>query len=353
MNATLLPEGVPLAGVVDERGVWTSEGLGDHDALPGRFVLPGLVDAHGHLSVGVGEDGSPRALSMEETRRNLARARESGITAIRDTGGPGGVTLRLLHDRQGDGGALLVSGRFLAPSGQYFPALYEPVEATDLVAAARAEIAAGARWVKLVADFPMMREGAPPPADAVPSYSIADVRDLVQAVHEAGARVAAHTTTTLAGELVAAGVDSIEHGNRLTESDVLELAARGGAWTPTLCALLLPWPGEDEGRRERRARLRERFSHLLGVAVERDLTILTGTDVVGDIATEVRLLTELGVPPRRALEAASGAALRYLDVTGLAEGRPANLISYHEDPREDPETLARPAAVIAQGSRIL
>lgn len=352
VEALLLPEGVPVAGVIDEGGVWRRDGSIDHEVLPGRFVLPGLVDAHGHLSLATGADGGPRAVDVTQARRNLERAREAGITVIRDAGSHGGVSLRLLRERSGDSGALLVCGRFLAPSGQYFPGLHEPVTAADLVTAAEAEIAAGARWVKLIGDFPLMGQAQMRPIDAIPAYAVSDVRDLVQAAHRAGARVAAHTTTPFAGELVAAGVDSIEHGDQLSEHDVRALASRGGAWTPTLCASVLPSPDEDAGRRRRRLDRKQRLAHLLSVATELGVTILTGTDVVGTIATEVRLLVELGVPPHKALAAASSAALRYFNVTGLTEGRPANLISYHHDPRQDPEALRQPAAIIVAGTRI-
>ena len=72
----------------------------------------------------------------------------------------------------------------------------------------------------------------------------------------------------------------------------------------------------------------------------------------GTAAREVALLAEFGLAPTAALAAASTAAGRYLGLAGLTEGRPADLVTYHDDPRDDPRLLARPVAVLANGSRI-
>jgi imidazolonepropionase-like amidohydrolase len=344
VRGTLLPSGDPIDGSVTAEGHWAPGLAVDAEPLPGGFVLAGLVDAHCHLSVGPG----PVALGLEQARANLAALAAAGVTVVRDTGSPKSVTLSL--PPAGEGARLLACGRFLAPAGQYFPALHDPVPAEALVEAALAEVAAGARWVKLVADFPRL-DGADP-REHLPTYPIPVIAELVAAVHRAGARVAAHTTTAYAKQLVAAGVDSVEHGDGLDEDDLAALAGRGGAWTPTLCAAIDPRPDEDDERRARRLRRRERLRQLLAAADRLGVTILAGSDIVGTIPREVALLTELGLTPQAALAAAGTAARSFLGVGGLVAGRPADLVTYHHDPRADPETLARPAAVVSGGVRI-
>lgn len=352
-----LPTGEPVDVGVDRGGRWTAESDPSSVELPGRFVLPGLVDAHCHLSVAAGADGLPVALSGEAARANLAAARDAGVTVIRDTGSPGSVALELVHDS--DRGVLMACGRFLAPAGQYFSTLHVPVAAEDLVDAALAEVARGARWVKLVADFPVMgADGFPvmgadgTRAAAQPTYPLADVRRLAEAVHAAGARVAAHTTTRRASELIGAGIDSVEHGNELTESDLAALAATHGAWTPTLCAGVGLDPGGDHDRRRRHARLRERLQYLLPRAVNSGVTVLAGTDVVGSMPREVALLVEFGLSPQQALAAASTSARRFFGISDFQPGELADVVVYRDDPRDHPEVLASPAAVVARGRRL-
>ncbi|HEY8044925.1 MAG TPA: amidohydrolase family protein [Streptosporangiaceae bacterium] len=344
-----LPDGGAVEAGITERGRWTRRPAAGSEPLPGRFLLPGLVDAHCHLSVGRADGGEPVALGPGAIRANLRHAHAEGVTAIRDTGSPGRATLRLLASAEGAG--LQACGRFLAPAGRYYPALHVPVPAEQLVAAALAEVRAGATWIKLVADFPVLEPGEPP-SDAAPTYPIADIQRLVEAVHGAGARVAAHSTTRYVTELLAAGIDSVEHGTALDEDDIRSLAARGGAWTPTLCAVLGARAGESAPQREQRREREERLRYLLPRAAAHGVTVMTGTDVDGSIPREVALLVELGLPPQAALAAASTAARRFLGFSLPGDGEPADLVSYHDDPRDDPAVLAHPAAVFLAGARL-
>jgi imidazolonepropionase-like amidohydrolase len=283
-------------------------------------------------------------------RANLRNAHHAGITAIRDTGSPRSLTLRLLAT--GEGAGLQACGRFLAPEGRYYPGLHVPVPPEQLVSAALAEVQSGAAWIKVIADFPFLGPGEQSPAPW-PTYPLDDIRRLVEAVHGAGARVAAHSTTGYVAGLIAAGIDSVEHGTALDEAGIESLAARGGAWTPTLCATMIrPGHAETPARQTARLELRERLRYLLPRAAECGLTIMTGTDVVGSIPGEVALLAELGLPPRAALAAASTSARQFLGFTGLHEGEPADLVTYGSDPRDDPAVLSQPAAIFVAGTRI-
>jgi imidazolonepropionase-like amidohydrolase len=344
----LLPDGERVEAGITDRGRWTWPPAERAELLPGRFILPGLVDAHCHLSVGRADGGEPFALDSDVTRANLRKAHAAGVTVIRDTGSPGSVTLELLGSAEGAG--LQACGRFLAPAGRYFPALHEPVPPQQLVAAALEEVRAGATWIKLIADFPVLSPGEPP-SDPSPTYPLADIQRVVEAVHDAGARVAAHSTTRYVKELIGAGIDSVEHGTALDEHDIASLAARGGAWTPTLCAVVGTRPGDAPSKQ--RLDLKERLRYLLPQADDHGLTIMTGTDVAGSIPQEVGLLAELGLAPRAALAAASTAARRFLGFGGLPRpGEPADLVTYESDPRDDPAVLGQPAAVFVRGTRI-
>jgi imidazolonepropionase-like amidohydrolase len=344
-----LPDGDDLDAGVDGAGRWTPRPPVGAEPLPGRFALPGLVDAHCHLSLGWGPDERPVALEADAMRANLAAAHAAGVTGIRDTGSPGSITLQLIGTP--DEAGLVACGRFLAPPNRFFPGAHDPVSADTLVDAALAEVRAGARWVKIIADFPTLHPDAPMEPSS-PTYPVTDIEQVVAAVHAAGARVAAHTTTPHAAALIAAGIDSVEHGTALTEADLDQLAARGAAWTPTLSAVLAESPHDPPEKQRFQCEVRDRLRTLLPAAVRLGVTVLTGTDVVGTIPREVALLTELGLTPTEALTAATTAGREFLHFPDLHDGRPVDLVTYADDPRDDPAVLAHPAAVIRHGARL-
>ncbi|HEY8802350.1 MAG TPA: amidohydrolase family protein [Candidatus Dormibacteraeota bacterium] len=318
-----LPDGsAPDDSWISAQG-WGSEPIAGSESLPGRFALPGLVD------------------TAEAT---LERYAHEGVGMVRDAGGMPSVVLRLpsVAGRP----FVMAAGRHLAPAGMYFAAVHDPVEPEDLVSVALAEIAAGARWVKLVADFSRLGAAAVRPE---PTYGLDVVRGLVAAAHGAGARVAAHVTTTLVADLVPLGIDSVEHGPGLDRDTVEEMARRGTAWTPTLCAVLSASP-PDEERLRRVAERRERLHELLPLAIRLGVPVLTGSDVVGSIPREIALLIELGVDPTAALCAATTTATMYYGADAVRA--PASVITFDSDPRNHPEVLAHPAAIVIGGARL-
>ncbi len=348
LRAVALPDGLEPEDSWLTASGWTNQGVADADLLPGRFALPGLVDCHSHVSFAAGASG-PLPLDRQGAEANLARYAQDGVGLVRDAGGIPRVVLTL--PRVDGRPFLIAAGRHLAPAGRYFAAVHQPVEASELVSVALSEIRAGARWVKLVADFQTAEAGTGSSAFvAEPTYSLNVVRELIGAAQEAGARVAAHVTTELVVDLVRAGIDSVEHGPALDKETVQEMARRGTAWTPTLCAVLSTGPDAPEDRRRRVAERRERLRALLPLAVRLGVPVLTGSDVVGSIPREIALLVELGVDPIDALRAATTTAVRYLGTDGI--NAPASVVTFDADPRQDPEVLNRPTAVVIGGVRV-
>lgn len=329
---------------IDQSGLWSERPIRGAEVLPGRFVLAGLVDAHSHPAVGNGPDG-PVALDLAEVRSNLIGWADTGVTLIRDVGSPGGLTLRLPAEEGFP--AVRAAGRFLAPPNRYFPELLlEPVAEADLINSALEEVSRGAAWVKVIADFPHV----PDFTDVAATYPVELVAQLCHAVHQTGARVAVHATLPDLADLVAAGVDSIEHGPGLDEQTLSEMGRLGVAWTPTLCAMVAAAETVDAPpeRRERARQVRSRLPELLSHAVRAGVPVLAGTDVVGSIPQEVALLAEMGLEPAQALAAASVWPREFIDPS---QDR-ADIVTYHHDPRDDPSELRRPAAVVVAGRRL-
>ena len=210
LPATVLPDG-------DERELWvvdgrlTSRAADAAEPLPGRFTLPGLVDAHAHVSLGPAHV----PLDLSATADALRLLPVTGVLAVRDVGSPGDLVLDLVPDTAQP--RMQVAGQWLAPEGRYYQRLHRPVAPDDVVTAALAQVRAGASWVKVVADW----------TDGNLSYEPSLLEQLVRAVHEAGARVAAHTQGPAISDIIAAGVDSVEHGCGLDTDDLQVLAAQG------------------------------------------------------------------------------------------------------------------------------
>jgi imidazolonepropionase-like amidohydrolase len=348
LRAVRLPDGDAPGDAWLTDGGWPDEPVDEAEDLPGRFALTGLVDAHSHVSFGAG-DGGPIPLDRAAAEAALERQASDGVAVVRDAGGDPSVVLTLttVPGRP----FVVAAGRHLAPAGMYFDAVHLPVAPADVVEVALSELSAGAKWVKLVADFaPSRARGAFSLEPPEQTYDLEVVADLVTETHRSGGRVAAHVTTALVADLVRLGIDSVEHGTGLDEGTLVEMARRGTAWTPTLCAVLSSPPDAPEEKRRVTAERRERFRELLPMAARLGLPLLTGGDAVGTIPREVALLVECGLDPTDALRAATVNGLAFLGID--AADAPPSVVTYDQDPRDDPEVLARPAAIVIGGVRI-
>jgi len=334
--------GVFLDGAAGDRIV---VGTGEPEELPGRYALAGLVDAHSHPTVATDERG-PYLADGDYGAARLDEYAASGVTVIRDAGGLSPVTLSFARTAVAGRPVVTAAGRFLAPANRYYPRMYSPAAPDELTAAIAAEVAAGAAWVKIIGDFPEWGAGGPVPDSTTATYDLDTLRQAIDAAHAAGARVAVHCNLPDSG-LAEIGADSIEHGQALGYSELQTLGARGGAWTPTLCAVLHNRDSPDPAVRARVGELRERLRERLPYAVAHDVRVLAGTDVVGTIAQEIALLADHGLTVEQAIAAAGSLARDFLGIHPAGD-----IVTYDDDPRDDPGVLASPAAVVVRGVRV-
>lgn len=356
LHATLLPDGdEPIdLWVVGGRITFRPQDGAETIGVAGAFALAGLVDCHAHLTIDWGRKGLPPG-SHELVAANRRDHLAAGTLLLRDIGALSDATLGLSRN---DGlPPVHPAGRFLAPAGGY-GGTQQPAAPAALAAVAAAQVAGGARWVKVIADWPRVASGGAIPelGRGEPNYPADALRAAVEAAHGAGGRVAVHAMTRAGIALgVDAGVDCIEHGTELDEELLQRMAAQGIAWTPTLASQQATLRSAERRGQERVARwLRgcfEQLRELLPRARALGVTVLAGTDVLppGSVAKEVMALQRSGLQPREALAAASTAARAYLGEPGLEEGAPADLVLYPADPRESPELLERPSLIMLGG----
>ncbi|WP_434581675.1 amidohydrolase family protein [Carbonactinospora thermoautotrophica] len=347
MRGIALPEAEPVEFWIDGDGRLTRSRVpGAATVVDGGWLVPGLVDAHAHL--GISEPGRP--LDPGLARRHAREHAAAGVAVVRIPGAPSPLPVPVAADPGLP--RAIESGRWLALPGHSFQGWARHVTAAELPDAAVAECLASGGWCKIYGDWTVSDETMDGPL-----FSAKTLAETVRRVRAVGGRVAVHAQREEAcRKAVAAGVDSIEHGLWL-EPDLLDTMARNGtALVPTLTV----WANRlDQVRAMPPGRLRNwllagfnRLPKLVAAAHEAGVPVLAGTDLPpgGRIAREIQHLIDAGLSPHAALGAASWAARRFLGLEPtLAEGAPADLVAYPEDPRRNPAVLTRPARVIIRG----
>ncbi|MEA2607061.1 MAG: hypothetical protein QOI00_1818 [Chloroflexota bacterium] len=334
--------------------------------IAGLTVLPGLIDAHIHVSMlGDAGRGPSPAKGAEPIRagveahlvgRTLRELLGFGVTTIRDVGAHGDV---LLDARQAvrygafPAPRMLLSGRIVsatAPGSRFFPEMYREADGPDDVRrAVREQIRAGADFVKVMSTGARSVElENPGPAQV----TAAEMAAFVEEAHRQTYRTAAHCEGLAGTELaIAAGIDTVEHGFHLHERpDLLaRMADQGIVLVPTLDFLHHVVESEEwtaELERQGVANL-DHAQRTLDAARAAGVTIAAGSDgVTADgVARELSRLVEHGMSARDALIAATRGGATALGIEAavgsVRAGLVADLVVLDGDPATDIGLLAQ------------
>jgi imidazolonepropionase-like amidohydrolase len=336
--------------------------------LGGRFLMPGIIDCHTHLTI----HAEPEVAEGAETVRTgvvghlvgaaLRRALRMGITTIREVGAFGDTILEVRQAmRYGAfrGPRLLTCGRIVSatcPGGRHFAGMYREADGPDeMRKAAREQLRAGADFVKIMMTGARSVELENPGPAQVTREEVAAV---VEEAHRQGYRVAAHCEGLEGTQLaIEEGVDTIEHGFYLhRRPDLLAaLADRQAVLVPTLSFLV---DVADRRADDWSPHLVERGSYnveeayrTVAAAVEAGVPIAMGYDSHPEerAAAELGLLVDAGMPTRDALVAATATGARAVgldDLIGTVEvGKLADLVVIDGDPLEDIGVLVDAARI--------
>ncbi len=343
--------------------------------LAGRTLMPGLIDAHAHVSSDTerspgfgpppplhGDDPRPPELGYFVLAQMATALLGAGITTVRDVGSYGGEAIDLRRAVElglVDGPRILSCGRILsatAPGARIFGTMYQEADGPwEMRKAVRQQIRDGADYIKIMATGArsVVREN-PEPAQ----MTAEEVRAVVDEAHRMGFRVAAHAKG-LGGARIAVeeGVDTIEHGLSLHRAPELLalMAKRGIVLVPTLSTfadLAERFAGEFAQRLvEQAKRQAEDAYKTLHAAHAAGVTLAMGYDSgpPGASATELVRMAEGDLGAAAAITAAtlgSAQALGLADELGTVEaGKKADLLVVDGDPVGDPAILLDPSRI--------
>ena len=337
--------------------------------LGSATLLPGLVDAHVHITNhfgGRGERASATSLYGARAARALLL---SGFTTVRTLGSPdfADVDLRdAIAEGLVPGPRLLVSGDGItdgpgtvAAEGTRASQGEAPATEAELRAAVRARIEGGVDWVKIFASQSSRAGGTP-------TYSQQQLTWMVDEAARAGVPVAAHAHAAEAvRRAVLAGARTIEHGALLDEETLALMKDRGVYLSPNLyLSEYYLEHGDDFGYTEEQlawtAKLLPPRTEIFGRAAALGVQIIHGTDAnsgwvwSGDTAIEFERRVAAGQSPRGALVSATSLAAEALDLGGeigdLRGGLAADVVAVEGDPLRDIGALRRVVFVMKDGT---
>ena len=350
--------------------------------LGAQTLMPGMIDVHTHVLLQgdatsaeydeqlLGESLPYRAL---RATRAMRIALEHGFTTLRDIGNEGAgfadVDLKRAVERGViQGPRLFVATKALAPTGAYpiqtgawelqLPRGVEMCDGPDgCRRAVRDQISRGADWIKVYADRSYYKtEGS---FRSLPNFTVEELTAIVDQAHRTRVKVAAHSITP-SGHAVAlaAGVDSIEHGDVLDDATISAMVAKHTYWCPTLTVadyVAGPRSKTNPVWGELQQAARDSFKKALAAGVP----IVMGTDAGGfpwdeiNQAEELRRYVALGMTPWQALKTTTVTAAEMLGKAGslgsVAPGAAADLVATKDDPLRDITATERVSFVMKGG----
>ena len=354
--------------------------------LGGRTLLPGLIDAHTHILIQ--GDATDReyddqilkeypAHRVARAVRALRIALDHGFTTLRDLEtegmGYGDVALRDAVDEGViPGPRLQVAGPALSTTGTYpilrfrpdwsFPTGVQVCDGADgCRKAVREQISYGTDWVKVYANTGRPRLTEDGYIDTRPNWTAEELAAVVSEAHARGRKVAAHATSDTGTRMaVAAGVDSIEHGDSIRPEMAAEMARKGIFYCPTQTVLYYQaafYP-DDAMLKETEKIAAKSLANCRKAGVR----VVFGTDAGGFPWTEINQAREfgyevqLGMTPLEAIRSATSVAADALGLAGqagvLAKGARADVVAIPGDPLQDVGVLEKVDFVMKGGEVI-
>lgn len=362
--------------------------------LSGKFIVPGFFDMHAHAALAATRADEQSRRRMIEAEL-LRRVRE-GVLGIRDMGAPFDAIAELKPDSSTEQAlrprVWLTGPPLTGPGGD--PAFQWAVEtpagaraAIERLAAAKVDFikvhdwlgpqvyaavvaAAQAKGLRVVGHIPVALT-----VDAVVDAGQRDIEHVGNVTHGilrscSNAQVAAPDTLRPApgkeAAAYAAAMSQAYLGPLVAEFDpdrcrgLVRRLAREKVWqVPTLSfwqSIVENPPAQWDGPIDR---LFAVLLRIVGMMSQEGVPIMTGLDTARGktIADEIELLVRAGLPPAKALHAATTAPAEYLGMAdslgGVAAGKLADIVILNGNPLEDVRAVRRIHGVVANGRLLI
>jgi imidazolonepropionase-like amidohydrolase len=353
--------------------------------LRGKTVLPGLIDAHVHLTFDPGTPYWREAVDSDESYaivgvKNALLTARAGFTTVRDLGAPS-ASAYALRDATRDG---IVPGPRIVAAGSALSIVGGHGDVNGFRPAVGEALATGFTCTGPEECSGKVREAAKRGADVIKITSTggvlsqqgrgleghfepAEIRAITQTAHRLGLKVAAHAHGARGIEDAAKnGVDSIDHGTFADAAAIQAIKANGTWYVPTLLALSgvrdrlgknIYTPVVEVKARQAMAQ----WGKGLAAAHRAGVKIAYGTDAGvfehGRNGEEAELMVRLGgMSPREVLVSATSGAAELLGLaseTGTLEpGKSADIIAVDGDPLTDAKALTAVGYVMVRGREV-
>lgn len=337
----------------------------------GRWLLPGLIDLHVHLTWNGGADpaGDITATGPQEhlleTVANTLRYLPHGITSVRDLGSPEDACLyvaRATESGRIPGPRVFGSGMSLIMTGGHDPFHGLPVDGpAEALKGVRTQVAKGAHVIKISATGGVYGRAEGEGVDDT-ELRPEEIRMIVDEAHRRNVKVTAHAIGEQGiRECLKAGIDCIEHGHYIQKDMADIMRKQGTALVPTF--YIYRHLAEGEGipayARAKAQKVVEQHGRALRLAYEKGLCIGAGSDAGSpqtphpSLHEEISALAGGGLSHRDALRAATGNAGEILGMGGrlgvVREGALADMILVGGNPLENLDVLRSPEIVVSRG----
>ncbi len=353
-RATVIIRGSTIAAIGSDRDLAPPRGTCKIDGR-GLTLLPGLIDCHVHLCLGAEPDvvdaiaKEPPALTLLKSSQAARRTLEAGFTTVRDVGSRDHsiFTLqRAIDEGLIPGPRIVAAGQAICMIGGHARFIGQEVEGAEQVrSVVRAQIAAGAAVIKVIASGGVLTPGTSPDQAQM---TVDELRAAVDESQQAGRKVAAHAHGSSGMKnAIQAGVHSIEHATLMDGAAATMMKQQGVFMVPTLSALATTAAcrlgcGIPESALDKAKSMTKRHQVSFKHALRDGIQIAMGTDAGtpfnfhGENAQELERMVSFGMSPMQAILASTSAAARLIgiqDQVGTIEkGKLADLLLVEGNP---------------------